>query len=245
MEIESVTYQAESITSFGYVAYNPKNNDKRPGVLIVPAWRGQDDFAKEKARQLAELGYIGFVADMYGKGLEVDSNERASELMLPLFLNRKVLRKRIVAAFEALIKHPRVDPDRICAIGFCFGGLTVIELLRSGSELQGYVTFHGLLGGTLGTQVAIPEPSAPTLHGKLLILHGHDDPLVSPEDISSIQKEFTDAGIQWEMDIYSHTSHAFTNPQSNDPQNGLVYQPVAAARAWQSLLNFLNEIFPL
>lgn len=245
MEIETVEYQTGNLSSFGYLAYDNNNTNKRPGVLVAHAWRGQDNFAKEKARQLAELGYVGFAVDIYGEGLEVETNEAAAELMIPLFCNRRELRRRIVSAFAALKKHPLVDADKIAAIGFCFGGLTVIELLRSGSELKAVVSFHGLLGDQLpmGPVKATREPAATALKGQLLILHGHEDPLVSDEDISNIQKEFTEAGIQWEMDIYSHTVHAFTNPQLNDPESGLAFQSFASARSWQSMINFLKEAF--
>jgi len=241
MKTEIINYTVDGKTFKGFVAYDPTIKEKRPGILVAHAWQGQDNFAKEKAKELAGLGYVGFAADVYGDGVSVDSNEKAEELMAPLFKDRASLRKRIVAAYEALRKLPYVDPKRIGAIGFCFGGLTVIELLRSGADLHGVVSFHGLLGFDMGKMKAKAEPNAKKLNGPILILHGHDDPLVSTAHIQGIQKELTDAGVDWQMHIYGHTSHAFTNPQANDKNLGLIYNQKAAKRSWQSMINFFQE----
>lgn len=226
----------------GYVAY-PSTPGKAPAVIIAPAFRGLDDFARNKAEQVAELGYVGFAADIYGEGTAVNNNEEAGALMMPLFLGRKELRRRMVAAYEAATVLERVDSSHIAALGFCFGGLAAQELLRSGAKLCGVVSFHGLLGDTLGGQKAQIEPNAETLHGSLLILHGNDDPLVSQEDINHAKQEWTEAGIDWQMHIYGNTSHAFTNPEAKEADSGLMYNPVADKRSWQTFQNFTQEIF--
>lgn len=241
MQSQVIDYEIDGKTFKGYIAYDSASALKRPAVLVAPAWRGLDDFAREKARQLAALGYVGFAVDLYGDGVEADSDERASELMRPLFLDRQLLRRRIVAGYETLCRQPFVDTAQIAAIGFCFGGLTVIELLRGGSLLRATVSFHGILGNTLGSLKAKTVQAAKEIKGALLLLHGHDDPLVSKEDIAAIQEEFTSAGVDWQMHIYGHTAHAFTNPVANDHHNGLFYNSKAAHRSWQAMVNLLQE----
>ena len=147
------------------------------------------------------------------------------------------MQKRIIASYETLIKQPGVDKSRIGAIGFCFGGLTVIELLRSGTPVKSVVSFHGVLGNAGAKTV----PIATNIKGSILILHGYDDPLESTSDVLNTQKEFNEAGIDWQMDIYGHTSHAFTNPQSHDIVKGLIYNEKANKRSWIAMKNFFEE----
>lgn len=131
MKLEEIKYSiGNSITGHGFLAAE-ENAQKLPGILVVHAWRGQDDFARDKAKELAKLGYVGFAVDLYGNGQVAENDDQAAALMKPLFIDRTELRKRILAAFSELQKHPAVDPHQVGAIGFCFGGLTVIELLRS------------------------------------------------------------------------------------------------------------------
>lgn len=243
MHRENLKYKAEDTVMDGFLVYDPSNSKRRPAVIVAHAWYGQDDFAREKARELAQLGYVAFAADLYGNRREAKSDEEAVSLMGPLFLDRKLLRQRIVAAYDTVKKCPLVDPRRIGAIGFCFGGLTVIELLRSGVDIRGVVSFHGVLGDTLGEFKAQLEPPAKHIPGALLILHGHDDPLVSAQDIAEIQTEFTQAQVDWQMNIYGHTSHAFTNPLMNDANRGLVYNSKISQRAWWSMRHFFEEFF--
>jgi dienelactone hydrolase len=245
MITESLHYECDGTNCHGFLAFSKDTAVKRPAVIVAHAWRGQDDFARQKARELAELGYVGFAADIYGEGLSTTNNsDEALKLMLPFFLDRLLLRKRIVAAFEAIQQHPLVDPTSIGAIGFCFGGLTVIELLRSGAGVSGVVSFHGLLGYTLGEHKAKVCPAAEKIEGALLMLHGYLDPLVSVEDILNIQKEFSNKGVDWQMDTYGQAMHAFSNPAAHDEKSGMLYNPAAAMRSWQAMCNFFEEIFP-
>lgn len=243
MEISSIDYILEGKLFKGYMAVEPDSGQQRPAILIAPAWQGQDEFSKEKARELAKMGYVAFVADLYGNGMYAEKPEEAKALMNPLFVDRKTLRARIVAAYEKLKTLPYVDTQRIGAIGFCFGGLTVIELLRSGMDVKGVVSFHGVLGETKGELKAQTVPLATPILGALLILHGHEDPLVSQADVTSIQNEFTHAGVDWQMHIYGHTKHAFTNPQAHDQTSGLVFNLKASKRSWKAMTNFFKEIF--
>lgn len=245
METEEIKYSVGSdFTGHGYLAVGD-GAQKRPGVIIAHAWRGQDAFVREKAKELAALGYVGFAADLYGNGCTAENDGQAAELMKPLFESRRELRKRIIGAFSELQKHPAVDPHNIGAIGFCFGGLTVIELLRSGANVRAVVSFHGVLGNALGDMKARCEPLQLPLKGSLLLLHGYRDPLVSAEDLAAIQKEFSDADVDWQLHIYGNAAHAFSNPNAADEKNGLIYNAIANKRAWQSMKNFLQEQFNL
>lgn len=242
MHQETIIYQSGKTKLKGYIAHDDKSSGKRPAVIIAHAWRGQDSFVREKADELAKLGYVGFAADVFGDGKTATNDDEATQLMMPLFLDRQLLRDRIVAAYNMIKKHPTVDPKRIGAIGFCFGGLTAIELFRSGVDLRAVVSFHGLLGSGKGEAKAKTVPIAKNITGSILVLHGYDDPLVSREDIAHFQNEMTTHGIDWQMHIYGQTVHAFTNPQAHDQAHGLVYNARAAKRAWQSMRNFFEEV---
>jgi dienelactone hydrolase len=149
--------------------------------------------------------------------------------------DRRLLQDRITAALETVRKLPQVDPRRIAAMGFCFGGLFVLDLARTGADLRGVVSFHGLLippGNTQGTKIK----------AKVLVLHGHDDPMAPPDQILSLAKELTEAEADWQIHIYGNTLHAFTNPMANDRSFGTVYDETADRRSWESLRNFLAEV---
>lgn len=244
MHTEKIIYTHENEKLIGFAAYEDKIKARRPVVMVAHAWYGQDDFARNKAIELAKLGYLGFAIDMFGNGKNPSNNEEAGNLIAPFFKDRKKMQGRIGAALECIKKHPLADAQKIGAIGFCFGGLCVIELVRSGADVRGGVSFHGVLGYQMGEMKAKAIPIAKNIHASLLILHGNDDPLVTQLDILHMQRELTDAKVDWQMHIYGHTSHAFTNPQANDPSMGLKYQPKAAKRSWQSMVDFFQEIFP-
>lgn len=243
MIAENINYSSSGKNFKGFLAAPDHAKDKKlPAVLVAPAWRGLDEVAKDNARALAGLGYVGFAVDLYGNGKLAQNDDEALELMLPLFIDRKLLRQRIGAAYETIKKHPSVDPSRIGAIGFCFGGLTVIELLRSGADVRGVASFHGVLGNKMGEHTATESP-AEKMKGALLIMHGNDDPMVSASDLSAVKEEFTNAGVDWQLYIYGNTLHAFTNPQANDPSHGKKFNPKAAKRAWSSMCQFFSELF--
>lgn len=243
MITEDIAYQCNGVALKGHLIYQADVPARRPAVIVAHAWHGRDDFAKQKAHDLAELGYVGFAADMYGDGRVANNDEEALNLMLPLFMDRKLLQTRLIAAVDLLRNLPMVDSAEIGAIGFCFGGLAVIELLRSGEDISGAVSFHGVLGSKIQDHKATPVPIAKKIKGSLLILHGNDDPLVSRDDIYHMQDELTKAKVDWQMHIYGHTSHAFTNPNAHDVDKGLMFNPKADMRSWQSMCNFFDEIF--
>lgn len=242
MQVEKLPYFDGETECMGFLAYDQEIKHKRPCVMIAPAWRGQDDFARERAMQLAKLGYVGFALDVYGEVLEVD-HERASEAMAPFFLDRPFLRDRLLAAYSFILKHPMVDKKRVGAIGFCFGGLCVYELFRSGAPLKGVICIHAVLSNESQGQKAKIFSLSPNIKGSILILNGYDDPLVTSHDLSRVAREFSKAKIDWQIHNYGNTMHAFTNPKVNDEKNGTVYNEKADRRSWQSLENFFSEVF--
>lgn len=220
----------------GFLAYDEQSEKPRPAVLVVHDWSGRNEFACEKAEMLAGLGYLGFAIDMFGQGRIGTTISEKQALIQPLVNDRLLLRERIRAAFDALIAMPEVDDQRIAAIGFCFGGLCVLDLARSGVELRGVVSFHGLLNKP-------KELANEEIKAKLLVLHGYDDPMVPPEQVNDFCKEMTEAKVDWQVHMYGHTQHAFANPHAHDLQLGTIYNPKAEGRALQAMRNFLQEIF--
>lgn len=220
----------------GFFAFDDTASGPRPAVLIHHTWAGRDGFAEEKARKMAELGYLGFAIDMYGKGVLGTSPEQNSQLMAPFMENRKLLRSRVLAGFNAVKQLPWTDENKIAAIGFCFGGLCALDLARAGADLKGAISFHGLLNAPSGVQAC-------HVKAKVLVLHGHDDPLAKPEQVLAFQQEMTAAGVDWQVHTYGHTVHAFTNPVANNPQFGTVYNATADRRSWQAMCNFFKEMF--
>ncbi len=220
----------------GYIAWDPQNQKKSPMILVAHDWSGLNDFACGKADKLAELGYVGFAIDMFGKGKLGKTKEEKSALIEPLMQDRYVLRQRILAAFETAKTLPMVDPQQIGAIGFCFGGLCVLDLARSGADVKGVVSFHGLLN-------APENATQQRITAKILALHGFDDPMVTPETVMRFGEEMTETEANWELNMYGHTMHAFTNPQANDPDFGTVYNKQADARSWIAMREFFKEVF--
>ncbi len=208
----------------------------RPLVLISPTWAGRDQFVADKAIQLAQLGYVGFAIDMYGQGMVGTCAEENSQLMQPFINDRAKLQQRMIAALNAAKLLPWADGNNIAALGYCFGGLCVLDLARTGGDIKGVVSFHGLLGAPQNTQ-------AKPITAKVLALHGHDDPMGKPDQVLAFEQEMTAAGADWQIHVYGNTVHAFTNPLANNPDFGTVYNAQADQRSWQSMKNFLQELF--
>ena len=232
----TVGYLDGDVLLEAFFAFDDALSGRRPAVLINHTWAGRDQFVAEKAKKLAGLGYVGFAVDMYGKGVLGASADENARLMQPFMDNRLMLQKRMQAALYAVKLMPWVDDSKIAAIGFCFGGLCALDLARTGADLKGAVSFHGLLGAPGNTQGL-------AIKAKILALHGHDDPLAPVEQVLAFQQEMTNAGADWQLHTYGNTQHAFTNPVANNPDFGMVYQPDADRRSWQAMENFLTEIF--
>ena len=237
LHTETVEYKHGDVTLEGFVAYNDAIPEKRPGVLVVHAWKGLGDYAKKRARQLAEMGYIAFAADIYGKGVRPKTREEAGAQAGKYKQDRALLRSRVNAGLETLQKHPFVDPHRIAAIGYCFGGTTVLELARSGADVKGVVSFHGGLDS--------PNPAdGKNIRAKVLALHGADDPFVSAEDLAAFQEELRQANVDWRLVSYGGAVHSFTNKGAgNDNSQGAAYNEKADQRSWEEMKQFFHEIF--
>jgi dienelactone hydrolase len=235
LKTEYLEYKDGAVTCEGYVAYDEATKTKRPGVLVSHAWGGQGKLERNKADKLAALGYVGFALDLYGKGKRGASMEENAKLMQPFIDDRAMLRTRISTALDALKQHALVDANRVAAIGFCFGGLCVLDLARSvPAGLKGVVSFHGLFHPPkLGKQAPITA--------KVLMLHGYDDPMARPDSVVAIAQELTEAKADWQLHAYGRTSHAFTNPEANSPDHGLLYNATADRRSWVAMKNFLEE----
>ena len=231
-----VEYEHAGATLEGFLACDDTEDVSRPAVMVVHAWGGRGQFECDKARALAELGYVGLAADLYGKGVLGNSVEENASLMQPFLEDRALLQSRLTTALETLKSLPEVDNDRIAAIGFCFGGLCVLDMARTGTDIKGVASFHGLFGApgnTAGTKIK----------AKVLALHGHEDPMVPVNAVVELEKELTKAGADWQIHVYGNALHAFTNPAANNPELGAIYNKNADKRSWQALLNFLDELF--
>lgn len=220
----------------GFFAYDDAFEGRRPAVLISHTWGGRDEFVSDKAKQLAEMGYFAFALDMYGQGILGSNPEENAALMQPFIDDRQLLQQRINAALYAVTLLPWVDDTKIAAIGFCFGGLCVLDLARMGADIKGVVSFHGLL-------IPPADHLDTPITAKILALHGHDDPMAAEGYVAAFCSEMTTRQVDWQLHHYGNTVHAFSNPQANNPEAGTVYKEIAAQRSWQSMKNFLQEIF--
>jgi dienelactone hydrolase len=236
MRTQKVEYQDNGTLLEGYLTYNSDISKARPTVLIAHDWSGRNDFACQKAEAIAELGYVGFAIDMFGKDKFGRTIEEKSALIKPFTEDRNLLLRRILSAYQTLKKIDVVDMERVAAIGFCFGGMCVLDLARAGTDIQGVVSFHGLLNPP-------QESKKRPIKAKILACHGFDDPMVPPEVVLAFQEEMTELGADWQMHIYGNTMHAFTNPNAHDPSFGTVYNNIAETRSWTAMRNFLKEIF--
>ena len=236
IETRTVEYRDGDTVLEGHMAWDDTAHDPRPGVLVSHAWAGRSEFEENRAERLAELGYVGFALDVYGKGVLGASKEENAALMQPLLDDRAMLQRRLQAALEQMRKQKEVDPVRVAAMGYCFGGLCVLDLARIGADVLGVASFHGLFGkpgNTDGNRVA----------AKVLVMHGWDDPMATPEQVLALTEELNEMGADWQIHAYGNTLHAFTKPSANDPEFGMVYSPAAEARSWQNLQLFLAELF--
>ena len=215
------------------------HDDSRPGplpaLLIGHEWGGRGEFVERKARRLAWHGFATFALDMFGKGRRGTTSAECTALISPFVQDRALLARRVTAALTTVKELPEVDARRTAALGFCFGGMCVLDLARSGADVRGVVSVHGLLKPT-----GLSSPGK--ISAKILVLHGYDDPLSPPEDVLGLTKELSAAGADWQLHAYGNTMHSFTNPHANDRASGLVYDEVADRRSWHALLQFLDEV---
>ena len=237
MHSETIDYVDGDVQLEAYVSWDDSISAQRPGVMVCHDWTGRRDFATRKADEIAAMGYVGFAVDMYGKGVfgkdgDIEGN---SALMGPLAGDRASLRARMEAALDRIRSLDVVDSSKIGAMGYCFGGMCVLELARAGADVGGVISIHGIF-----TPGDVPNADIAT---RILCLHGQDDPMVPPQQVLDFENEMTVAGADWQVHAYGGTMHAFTNPDANDPDFGAVFNSVADRRATQSIKNFWSEIF--
>lgn len=230
-------YKLADTTLEGIVTVDSKGPKKKPAVIIIHNWNSIDDYEKMRAKEIAKLGYVAFVADIYGKGVRPTTVEESSKLSSSYKKDIPLLRARLLAAYEEVLKMPNVDTKNIAIMGYCFGGTAALELGRSGADLKGIVSFHGGL--------ATPDAKdAKNIKGKVLALHGADDPYVSEKEVMAFQKEMRDAKVNWELVSYGNAVHAFTEKEAgSDNSKGAAYNETADKRSWEAMKNFFKEVF--
>ncbi|HEY8514787.1 MAG TPA: dienelactone hydrolase family protein [Candidatus Binatia bacterium] len=237
LRTEFLDYRADDTVCEAYVAHDAALDAPRPCVLVAHDWSGQNQSIRAITERVAALGWVGFALDVYGKGVRGEETGDNTALMTPMLADRALLRRRLLAGLEAAKRHPAVDARRIAAIGYCFGGLCVLDLARAvPPDLLGVVSFHGVFQPpNLGPQ--------PPITAKVLLLHGWEDPLAPPSEVLAIARELTEAKADWQLHAYGHAMHAFTFEGAYFPERGIVYDANAARRSWAAMRAFLEEVF--
>lgn len=240
IEGKPVEYSAGGVTLKGYIAYDANVKGKRPGVLVVHEWWGQNEYVRKRARMLAEMGYTALALDMYGEGRLASHPDDAGKFSSELMKNFPVAKGRFLAALDFLKKQPTVDPDRIGAIGFCFGGGVVLNMARQGVDLKGVASFHGSL--------AVVKPDKPTpIKAAVRVYNGADDKFIPAEAIEALKKEMADQKVNFKFVNYPGAVHSFTNPEATELGKKfsmpIAYNAAADKESWADMQKFFKEIF--
>jgi len=241
IQTEEVAYAVGDVTLKGYLAFDDSIEGERPGVLVVHEWWGHNDYARKRAEMLAGLGYAALAVDMYGDGKTADHPGTAGEFAGEVSKNMEGIGKeRFLAALNFLKEHPATDKERMAAIGYCFGGGTVLHMARFGMDLDGVVSFHGSL--------ATSTPAQPGMvKARVLVCHGGADSFVTPEQIDTFKKEMETAGVEYAFKSYEGATHSFTNPQADEFARKfnmpIAYNAEADQQSWKDMKAFFGEIF--
>lgn len=232
---QTVLYEQGGDTLEGQAFYDTKFGGKRPGVVIFHQWKGPGEYEKRRARMLAEMGYVALVADVYGRGIRPKNAQEARVQATRYRQNRPLMRNRARAAVIALRRHPKTDPTRLAAMGYCFGGGVALELARSGADLDAFASFHGNLD--------TPDPEmARNIKGRVIAYHGAADPNVPFSQIESFTREMNAANVDWQLISYGNAVHSFTEREAgNDPSDGSAYNEKADKRSWDSFTELLKS----
>lgn len=230
-----VEYKDGDTVLAGYAAWDDGFHEKRPGILVAHEWWGNGPYAKKRVEMLAKIGYTAFALDMYGKGVYAKNHDDAGKLAGVFFADRKAMRQRAMAGLEQLKQMPYVDTNKLAAIGYCFGGTTVLELARMGADLKGVASFHGNLSSSTVTDDAIKA--------KVLVFQGGSDSWTLPA-LAGFEQEMTQAKADWQVVTYGGAVHSFTVAEAgDDASSGMAYNKEADERSWKQLQSFFSEIF--
>ena len=237
---KEVTYQAGGTTLKGYIAYDDTIKGKRPAVLVVPEWWGQNEYARKRARMLAEQGYTALAVDMYGDGKVADNPDDARKLATEVNTNPPLAQARFEAAMKLLRTHKTVDAGKLAAFGYCFGGGVVLNMARMGEDLKGVASFHG----GLGTE----HPAQPgKIKAHIISFSGDADPLIPADKVAAFRQEMDNAGANYRIVTYPGAKHAFTNPDADELgkkfKMPIAYDANADKDSWQQAMVFLREVF--
>lgn len=236
---EAVTYKANSINANGFIVYDENDTAKKPAVLVVHEWWGLNDYSRKRARQLAELGYVAMAVDMYGDGKTADDPEGAMALAGPFYQNPALAKTRLDAAMQKLKENSHVDPNRIAAIGYCYGGFVVLNAAKQGADLKGVVVFHGNLSGA--------PIKKELLKAKVLVCNGGANSLVSAKETDAFRKGMDAIGADYTYKAYDGALHAFTNPEATEKgkkfKMPVAYNEKADKESWEDMKSFLADIF--
>ena len=244
IKTEKLVYgSANSSVQFeGSISYEDSFDTPRPGVLVCHAYGGHSDFDIKKSEQLAELGYFAFAMDLYGQGRRGSNPQESMELMNEFNSDRVLLQQRMIHAFETLKNFDKVDENKTGAIGFCFGGKCALDLARAGEDVKGVVSFHGLYDAPTASSGKQLKGSI-KIDSSILILHGYDDPMATPQNMIDLADELNSKKANWQIHAYGNVGHAFTNPEANDRNSGLFYDTHADQHSWREMSNFFEKIF--
>jgi dienelactone hydrolase len=231
---EPLDYEIAGKTHEGYFVRNEGFGDRQPLVLLVHDWDGLGDYEQRRAQMLAEQGYATFAIDLYGKDLRPKTIEESRAASGQLYADRSTLRRRLLASLERGRQLPGIDPDRVVAIGYCFGGASVLELARSGADVDGFVSFHGGLSTPA-------DQDYQQVKGEILILHGVDDPVAPLSEVAALGEALNAAAVPYNMELYGGVKHSFTVWGAN--RDSSRYDAQADRRSWQSLLTFLDRVY--
>lgn len=234
VQMQPVDYTQGDATLRGWVAFDDAITEKRPGVIVVHEWWGLNDYPRMRAKMLAEAGYVAFAADMYGDGKTTEHPQEAGEWSGAFAKNKDMATQRFDAAVARLKADPRVDPEHISAIGYCFGGSVVLGMAMAGADLDGVVSFHA----------GIPtDPASGTVTASILVCHGAADGFATSEQVRTFQENLAAAGADWEFIAFGDAKHSFTNPGADKRgMEGLAYNEKADKRSWRAMLGFLSEV---
>ena len=234
---QEIDYKQGGTPLHGFLAWNDAAQGKRPGVLVVHEWWGLNEHARNQAKRLAQSNYVAFALDLYGKGKVTTHPKDAEAFMTEAAKDPEALAARFSAAFALLKKDPHVDPGKIAAIGYCFGGGVVLNMARAGADLDAVATFHGMLKGTTPAQKGTIKP-------RILVLTGADDPMAPPLLVDAFKKEMDAAGARYQAISYPGAKHAFTNPDAGKAgMDALAYDADADRKSWAELLKFFASVF--